>query len=71
MAEIEENKTGDGPSAKDTLREVLRDTISMAVGEGLSIQEFRGIALFNVERDEKITALGSFSDAIAKITDLP
>jgi Apea-like HEPN len=71
MAEIEENKTGDGPSAKDTLREVLRDTISMAVGQGLSIQEFRGIALFNVERDEKITALGSFSDAIAKITDLP
>ena len=38
---------------------------------GLSLSELQGIALYDMEKDEKLKALESFATTVSKIVDLP
>ena len=57
--------------AKNALRSIVRDTISVSMTEGIAPSELRGTALLNTERDEKIRAIPSFNHAVTTIVYLP
>jgi hypothetical protein len=60
-----------GQVAKDVLRFLVRSTISVSRADGIAPSELRGIALSNMERDERISRVPSFDDAVATIVHLP
>ena len=72
MAESNQGTQMDGEQqAKESLRSVVRGTISVSMAKGVAPSELRGIALFNMERDGIIRAVPSFNDAVTTIVLLP
>src|SRR5260221_560046 len=50
-------------AAKNEIRALVEETISMAIAAGLPITNLRGVAFFNPERDKPLTSLNSFEKA--------
>jgi hypothetical protein len=71
MTTKEVREPGKEEGAKITLRQLVKDTVKMGQTAGLSLSEFRGVAFYDMSKDEKIQALGSFATAASKIVDLP
>ena len=71
MATTEDGEPAQGKGAKIALRQLAKDTVKMGQAAGLSLSELRGIALYDMRKDEKIQALESFATAASKIVDLP
>jgi Apea-like HEPN len=61
----------EGRGAKIALQQLVKDTVKMGQTAGLSLSELRGIAFYDMRKDEKIHALQSFATAVSKIVDLP
>jgi hypothetical protein len=68
---VGESTDDGGQGAKDVLRSLVGSTISASRAGGVALSELRGIALFNMERDERISRVPSFNDAVATIVHLP
>jgi hypothetical protein len=72
---LDERKQGprmDGEhQAKDVLRSHVRSTISVSRTGGVSLSELRGVALFDMERDDRIRAVPSVNDAVNMIVHRP
>jgi hypothetical protein len=55
----------------NSFRALLRESISAAAAASLPLNEVRGVAFFNVERDERFTSLSSFPTAVQIVTRIP
>jgi hypothetical protein len=71
MALTEDGEPAERKGAKIALRQLIKDTVKMGQAGGLSLSELRGIALYDLRKDEKIQALESFATAASKIVNLP
>jgi hypothetical protein len=71
MACTEDGEPAERKGAKIALRQLVKDTVKMGHTAGLSLSEFRGIALYDMAKDAKIRALELFATAASKITHLP
>jgi hypothetical protein len=71
MATTQDGESAQGKGAKIALRQLVKDTVKMGQAAGLSLSELRGIALYDMRKDEKIQARESFPTAASKIVDLP
>jgi hypothetical protein len=71
MVSTEDDEPAEGKGAKIALRQLVKDTVKMGQTAGLSLSELRGIAFFDMRKDEKIQHLESFETAASKIVYLP
>jgi len=71
MASTEDGEPAQGKGAEIALRQLVKDTVEMGHIAGLSLSGLRGIAFYDMAKDEKIRALESFATAASKIIDLP
>jgi hypothetical protein len=71
MVSTEDGEPVAGKGAKVVLRELIKDTIKMGQTAGLPLSEFRGIAFYDMRKDEKVRTLESFVTAASKMVELP
>jgi hypothetical protein len=71
MVSTEDDEPAEGKGAKIALRQLVKDTVKMGQTAGLSLSELRGIAFYDMRKDEKIQQLESFETAACKIVYLP
>ena len=71
MVSTEDDEPAEGKGAKIALRQLVKDTVKMGQTAGLSLSELRGIAFYDMRKDEKIQHLESFETAASKIVYLP
>ena len=54
MVSTEDDEPAEGKGAKIALRQLVKDTVKMGQTAGLSLSELRGIAFYDMRKDEKI-----------------
>src|SRR5258708_35181299 len=58
-------------AAKNEVRTLIEEAISMSVATGLPLDKLRGLALFNPVRDAPLRSLSSFDAATKAVTEIP
>jgi hypothetical protein len=56
---------------KNSMRTLLKESISAAIDASLPLDELRGVALFNPTRDERFISLDSFPTTVQMVATIP